>query len=209
MGCGDKSGCGRDWLCDDCVRALEALWCGDGAMPCVPPLEGLAAAYAYRDPAAALVRSLKYGSVGLLAGMMAADMARACAALPVPGTALVVPTPMHPRRERRRGYNQAELLSREVARRLGLAHARALTKLRNTRQQARLDHEQRAENLRGSIAAGVEVRGTRRIADRRRIHHRRDHARLRPGAAGRGRGVRFRPYLCRGRFAPPQSRKQG
>ncbi len=209
MGCGDKSGCGRDWLCDDCVRALEALWCGDGAMPCVPPLEGLAAAYAYRDPAAALVRSLKYGSVGLLAGMMAADMARACAALPVPGTALVVPTPMHPRRERRRGYNQAELLSREVARRLGLAHARALTKLRNTRQQARLDHEQRAENLRGSIAAGVEVRGRAVLliddvyttgATMRAC----GQALLDAGAAC----VFGLTYAVAG-FAPPQSRKQG
>ena len=159
MGCGDKSGCGRDWLCDDCVRALEALWCGDGAMPCVPPLEGLAAAYAYRDPAAALVRSLRSGSVGLLAELMARDMARAGAVLPLPSQTLVVPAPMHPRRERKRGYNQAELLARAVARVLDLPHAQALSKLRNTRQQARLDHAERARNLQGSIGVREDVRG--------------------------------------------------
>ena len=65
---------------------------------------------------------------------------------------------MHPRRERHRGYNQAELLSREVARRLGCAHARALKKVRNTRQQARLDHAARAENLQGSVAVCEDVR---------------------------------------------------
>ena len=65
---------------------------------------------------------------------------------------------MHPRRERKRGYNQAEALSRETARLLGYPHARALTKLRNTRQQARLDHAARARNLTGSITADADVR---------------------------------------------------
>ena len=159
MGCGDKSGCAHDWLCDECERALAGLWLGDEPLPCVAPLAGFAAAYAYRDPAAALVRSLKYGAVGLLAGPMAADMARACASLPLPPHPLVVPSPMFPWRERKRGYNQAELLSRGVARALGLEHARALVKVRNTRQQARLDHDERARNLQGSMTVHEDVRG--------------------------------------------------
>ena len=120
MGCGDKSGCAHDWLCDECERALAGLWLGDGPLPCVAPLAGFAAAYAYRDPAAALVRSLKYGAVGLLAGPMAADMARACASLPLPPHPLVVPSPMFPWRERKRGYNQAELLAKPIAAAFGL-----------------------------------------------------------------------------------------
>ena len=123
------------------------------------PLVRLAAAYVYRDPAAAVVRSLKYGSVGLLAELMARDMARAGAVLPLPSQTLVVPAPMHPRRERKRGYNQAELLARAVARILDLPHAQALSKLRNTRQQARLDHAERARNLQGSIGVREDVRG--------------------------------------------------
>lgn len=159
MGCGDKSGCAQDWLCDSCLQALAGLWCGDSPLPCTAPLEGLAAAYAYRDPAASLVHSLKYASVGLLAGLMARDMACACAALPLSTGPLVVPAPMHAHRERKRGYNQAELLARELARLLGYPHAQALSKLRNTRQQARLSHAQRAQNLQGSIAVRGDVRG--------------------------------------------------
>lgn len=159
MGCGDKSGCEHDWLCDKCEEALAALWCGDAPLPCAAPLVRLAAAYVYRDPAAALVRSLKYGSVGLLAELMAQDMARACTVLPLPSQTLVVPAPMHPRRERKRGYNQAELLARAVARILDRPHAQALSKLRNTRQQARLDHAERARNLQGSIGVREDVRG--------------------------------------------------
>lgn len=158
MGCGDKSGCARDWLCDSCVQALDGLWCGGAPLPCVPPLERLFSAYLYRDPAAALVQALKYGSVGKLSEPMGGDMAEACACLTLSEATLVVPAPMHPRRERHRGYNQAELLSREVARRLGCAHARALKKVRNTRQQARLDHAARAENLQGSVAVCEDVR---------------------------------------------------
>lgn len=159
MGCGDKSGCARDWLCDGCVQALDELWCGGAPLPCVPPIERLFSAYLYRDPAAVLVQALKYGSVGKLSEPMGSAMADACACLALPDSTLVVPAPMHPRRERHRGYNQAELLSREVARHLGCAHARALKKVRNTRQQARLDHAARAENLKGSVAVCEDVRG--------------------------------------------------
>lgn len=159
MGCGDKSGCAQDWLCDKCLEALAGLWCGDTPLPCTASLVRFAAAYAYREPASSLVRSLKYGSVGLLARLMARDMAHACAALQLPIEPLVVPTPMHIHRKRKRGYNQAELLARELASLLGYPYAQALSKLRNTRQQARLDHAERAHNLQGSIAVRENVRG--------------------------------------------------
>ena len=190
MGCGDQSGCEQDWVCDECVEALAKLWCGGAPLPCVPPIERLFSAYFYRDPVAALVQALKYGSVGKLSEPMAQSHgARHVPVFALPDATLVVPAPMHPRRERHRGYNQAELLSQEVARRLGCAHARALKKVRNTRQQARLDHAARAENLKDSVIVCEDVRGSDGIAGGRRIHHRCDHARLRRSAARRRRGV--------------------
>ena len=41
----------------------------------------------------------------------------------------------------------------------GTRTRKALSKLRNTRQQARLSHAQRAQNLQGSIAVRGDVRG--------------------------------------------------
>ena len=158
MGCGDQSGCEQDWVCDECVEALSALWRGDVCASCSPPLSGLVCAYAYHGPVPGLVQALKYRFVSQLALWMAQDMARASGTLHLAAIPLVVPAPMHPRRERKRGYNQAEALSRETARLLGYPHARALTKLRNTRQQARLDHAARARNLTGSITADADVR---------------------------------------------------
>jgi predicted amidophosphoribosyltransferase len=73
---------------------------------------------AYEGPARELVRALKYRGAERLAGDMAAQMA---ATAPGPFLAgSLVPVPLHPSRLRRRGFNQAELLARELGRRTGL-----------------------------------------------------------------------------------------
>lgn len=162
QGCGDLSGCDGDWLCAACRARLATLWRGGALQRPVPPLDGFVCAYAYRQPVPGLVRALKYGPVTALAGFMAGDMARACAALEIAPDVLVVPAPMHPRRERKRGCNQAALLSGAVAALLGLPHdARALLKRRNTRQQARLGPVARRHNLEGSVGVRSDVRGRR------------------------------------------------
>ena len=77
MGCGDQSGCEQDWVCDECVEALSALWRGDVCASCSPPLSDLVCAYAYHGPVPGLVQALKYRSVSQLALWMAQDIARA------------------------------------------------------------------------------------------------------------------------------------
>jgi len=65
---------------------------------------------------------------------------------------LVVPVPLHPSRERKRGYNQAALLGTSVAKQLDLDFGPAvLLRKRNTKRQARLDPAERAENVRDAF----------------------------------------------------------
>ncbi|MFQ5817640.1 MAG: ComF family protein [Terriglobia bacterium] len=65
----------------------------------------------------------------------------------------VVPVPLHPRRERARGYNQAELLARELARELALPlEPSLLARIRDTASQTGLTPRQRRENVRGAFA---------------------------------------------------------
>lgn len=67
---------------------------------------------------------------------------------------LVIPIPLHPEREKERGYNQAALLSREICRQLELeSDEAALRRIRHTRPQVGLDRAQRRENVRGAFAA--------------------------------------------------------
>ena len=75
---------------------------------------------------------------------------------------LVTPVPLHRRRMRERGYNQAALLARSVAERLDLHYDdRILLRRRHTRSQSRLLDEAKEGNVRGAfgLAGGQAARG--------------------------------------------------
>jgi ComF family protein len=64
---------------------------------------------------------------------------------------LIVPVPLHPARKRERGFNQAELLARELHRATGISLGDALQRIRYTTTQTQFDRTQRMENLRGAF----------------------------------------------------------
>lgn len=70
------------------------------------------------------------------------------------GVDWVVPVPLHPRRKRERGYNQARVLAAELAklRRIKLLDGR-LVKIRNAPPQASLEAKDRRKNVRGVYRA--------------------------------------------------------
>jgi len=76
---------------------------------------------------------------------------------------MVVPVPLHPRRLRRRGYNQAALLARQAAQGTGLVLCfSALVRSRDTASQASLGRRLRLRNLHRAFAADrARVRGLR------------------------------------------------
>ncbi|MBQ9338607.1 MAG: ComF family protein [Lentisphaeria bacterium] len=65
---------------------------------------------------------------------------------------LLVPTPLHWFRYCQRGFNQAELLAQEMGRELGIPVRCLLRRKKWTRQQARLDREERIRNLDGAFS---------------------------------------------------------
>jgi ComF family protein len=66
---------------------------------------------------------------------------------------VVVPVPLHRQRERERGYNQAALLSKPLAKRLGLPHkAILLMRTRARPEKQILTLEERWESVRGAFA---------------------------------------------------------
>lgn len=74
---------------------------------------------------------------------------------------VLAPVPLHPTRQRERGFNQSELLARHISRALGIPeHARALARTRRTKQQAQLSadaHEARQQNVRGAFTAAPQL----------------------------------------------------
>ena len=67
-------------------------------------------------------------------------------------TELIVPIPLHPFRQWRRGYNQSELLANELSRLGKLPVAQILERTRYTRPQIELGNKERAQNVRGAFA---------------------------------------------------------
>jgi ComF family protein len=74
-----------------------------------------------------------------------------------------VPVPLHARRERRRGYNQARLLARVAGRSAGIPIEEVLIRTRSTDQQVGLDADARRRNVRGAFAVrdGADISGRR------------------------------------------------
>ena len=110
------------------------------------------------------VRALKYGG----AREMARPLGQALAA-GVPAEwqiAAVVAVPLHGRRQRERGYNQAELLAQEIAAQLGVPYLSLLTRTRATEQQAKRHASERAGNLKGAFRlSGTLPNGTVLLVD--------------------------------------------
>jgi len=122
------------------------------------------AAFQYADPLRECVHAVKFASNARLAralGYRLADVAARhvdCARCDV-----VVPVPLHPRRHRDRGFNQAALLARAVGDALGLPlREQALRRTKATRAQSQLEPRDRRANVTDAFACREDnVRGGR------------------------------------------------
>jgi ComF family protein len=144
-------GCGRqgDLLCANCLAKLPA---GRN----VPPsgqLAGVTVATDYTGPVKELILSLKFKrsrsaaalAAWLLAGRLSLESAR---------FDCVTAVPIAPARYRERGYNQAELIARALARQLGVPYRSLLGRTTTEHQMGRT----RAERLAGIQGAFYATR---------------------------------------------------
>ena len=146
-------------LCQCCGRPFESPLAADAAQPlcrlCRIGFYGFdqARSFAvYNDALSEAIVLLKYDGVRPLGDWFAARLAEAI----FRGTSgwradVVVPVPLHPERLRERGYNQAELIARPLAKRLDLRlveHLLARTKPRPPRLL--LSRRERWESVRGA-----------------------------------------------------------
>ncbi|GAW93148.1 ComF family protein [Calderihabitans maritimus] len=151
----------KSWsYCLRCGRTLEEeSWC----MECrddQPPFHIARAVGLYEGVLKEAVHCLKYRGKPSLSRPLGRLMAKVVETEAAYGRLeLVVPVPLHPVRLRERGYNQSELLAREVADRLNLpVDCRVLTKTRNNVPQASLSRRERFSNVEGAFAVSSPSR---------------------------------------------------
>lgn len=111
--------------------------------------------YPYEGRVAQAVRRLKYNRSTSLAEPLAGMIAEGQSRLGLKGYDVVVPIPIHWSRRAARGFNQSDLL----ASRLDRVDPRALARIRRTRAQAGLTHEQRLSNLEGAFRGSSRLGG--------------------------------------------------
>jgi len=154
------------WLCDRCrsrIRRLEEPLCrrcgaevesarsGCGCRKRLRSLSRLRSAVAYEGPVEVALQRFKYHGWRRLAEPLALLLAER---LVVEGLAAswAVAVPLHRSRQRQRGFNQSELLARELRRRLALTNPPGeLVRTRATPPQVGHDRRWRLENVRDAF----------------------------------------------------------
>lgn len=151
--------CGRPFIAAPAAQSLPPL-----CRLCRADLFGFSRARSfaiYNDALGAAIVLLKYEEVRRLGDWFARQLAETLARHGEDFRAdVIVPVPLHPERQRERGYNQADLIARPLARRLGVKlRSDVLVRTRPRPAQLVLSRTERWKSVRGAYAtrAGVRV----------------------------------------------------
>lgn len=175
--CGKEISESRYGLCDECVFDLNvnyckrcgrhkvgiAEYCGECSEN-VLHFDEARSSVVYSGDAKTIVRRLKYGAAGYLARHLGEYMIDTLFSTSWKFDCFTF-VPMFKKRQRKRGYNQAEMLARALAARTMTPCMPLLEKIVNTPNQARLDREARMKNLDGSYRAIADPPNTVVIVD--------------------------------------------
>jgi ComF family protein len=134
-------------VCDDCWASLRLaprlneISNGDRAV------DWSCAVDHYEGRMKEILHALKYERRRSIAPPLGALM-RECGASLLDGADVVVPVPLHPRREYQRGFNQAD----DLARQLGVPVAPLLKRVVFTQSQIELPRDQRQANVKNAFS---------------------------------------------------------
>jgi ComF family protein len=166
-----------EWWCEKCRRKIKINPITQGADG---PLDGLTAFFNYSEgtPLAKLIHEYKYSFARDMESLwerllnQAQDVFPAFAPASAKGygghskamageagmTVSIIPIPLHPLRQRERGFNQAEIFAKIILNKFKKCGINArlentkFIRVRHTRQQAKLSKAEREENISGAFA---------------------------------------------------------
>jgi len=161
--------CGKveTWLCDACMKKIPLLtgticprcgkpWDQNGLCPMcrLSPLNvaPIRSAFLFEGQLRDAIHALKYRGGHTVAPLLAQRMAEAWKQYDMQSD-LLVPVPLYPSRELKRGYNQSTLLAQALGHELDVAVAPdVLVRARNTASQTKLNRQDRRKNVEAAFA---------------------------------------------------------
>lgn len=155
-------------LCARCARLLSFIGEPDGEAPAeagprraerARAFGSARAAVRLEGPARSLLLELKYHAGRHVLADIGEIFRRSPALLAHVRGAILVPVPLHPRKQRERGFNQSRLLCVELARVAGAGTTveLLLRRVRDTPSQTALDRSAREANLRDAFAPAGRI----------------------------------------------------
>ncbi|MFP2469113.1 DNA utilization protein GntX [Pseudescherichia vulneris] len=162
-------------ICSRCTRALRTdvmrcpqcgLPAGSDTFPCgrclqkAPPWHRLVTVNDYAAPLSTLVQNMKFSGKPELALALSRLVVLRLKNTPWPKPDMLIAVPLWQRRHWRRGYNQADVLCRPLARWLGVRYQpEAMRRIRPTATQHQLSARRRKQNLKNAFRLEIAVTG--------------------------------------------------
>lgn len=162
--------CGREgsFVCYDCVAKIETIktaTCaacgkiskyGQFCPACKTKLgidfSGLIVAADYdMGPTKEMIHHLKYSGFTELATLLSEIIYQSLRNNLPKGQLVIVPVPLHEKKEGMRGFNQSELVARELSKKLDIAGGCAISRIKETETQVSLNRKERQQNLIGAF----------------------------------------------------------
>ena len=135
----------RGRTCDNCRRQTN--------------LDGVVVATHFEiGPIRELIHELKYSGTVELANLLGAMLVRTILVNELADFVLV-PVPLHGKRIIERGFNQAELLTRQIIERTGMETELILSRVKATLSQTKLTRVERLRNISGAFECRVALEG--------------------------------------------------
>jgi len=165
----------RRFVCQNCLESMPVL--AEPICPvckkfrsslrpehtCRTNLQSVYSVWTYSELAGILIHKFKYEGKTALGVMLAKKLAAELKKNDfLSAMDVIIPVPLYPARKRERGFNQAEIIAKELAETYGLAlWTETLRRAKNTRDQTLLSAQQRQENVRNAFRTsdGTELLG--------------------------------------------------
>lgn len=161
-------GCQRlgDYICDKCFSEIEIIEypiCPECQRQAVGGkthpgclrrfgLDGLIVACRYKGIVRSAVQKIKYKWSYDISKVLVDLLSENLWRFNFPPKAVLVPVPLHIKRKRWRGFNQAEILARELTARFGQVNVDLIERVFENKPQVGLSKNERKQNVRGIFA---------------------------------------------------------
>ena len=122
-------------------------------------LDGLVVVARYRGAIRSAIRKIKYRWVTDIESTLGDLMTDNLWKFDFPADSVLVPIPLHPKRKRWRGFNQAELLTKYLSKKFGSRTSDSLYRYIDTKPQVGLKKEDRRKNIKGAFRVNGDVNG--------------------------------------------------